>query len=263
MIISPARNFVFVHSRKVAGTSISVALSRDLSANDRVVGNWPEIIDSGGQPNKFVQEALDHFAISKNLHLFKNLLRGRGLVLKPTFINLIVKKYCKALTSCFDIEQGAHQTAYVTREMDPETWENGFKFCFVRNPWEHAVSDFNWRRQRKISRNVTFKEFLIRLKNPSLPDKERIRPPVLTNWPLYTIDDKVVVDFIGRFETLKNDIQIVQKQLGFDLELGMTAFKRGKDTAMMLRSYYDDECINLVEQIYQNEIREFNYSLPF
>ena len=52
MIISYKHKFIFIHCRRVAGTSIETLLSRFLGHNDILIGNWPSCYQSGVIPNK-------------------------------------------------------------------------------------------------------------------------------------------------------------------------------------------------------------------
>jgi len=67
-----------------------------------------------------------------------------------------------------------HARAPYLRKFAPYEWQNYFKFCFVRNPYDHAVSDYKWRIKSKglTQQDVTFREYLLRLKGFNRPDPE-------------------------------------------------------------------------------------------
>ena len=101
-----------------------------------------------------------------------------------------------------------HPAAKDVRDTFPTIWDAYFKFCFVRNPYAHAVSFWKWR-TRSLNRQMGFTEFLKRL-NGDLPndqdDMGRQTPWGLTGWKIYTIDDEIAVDYVGKWRTCRSSI---------------------------------------------------------
>jgi hypothetical protein len=85
-----------------------------------------------------------------------------------------------------------------------------YKFAFVRNPWSRLVSEYKFR--LKYHR-YSFQEFIFsHFPNPGWTDfYSHIRPQTD-----FLFDEKGVqlVDFIGRFEKLQQDFDIVCSRLG-------------------------------------------------
>lgn len=96
-----------------------------------------------------------------------------------------------------------------------------------------------------------FKEWIkIALKNP-------FRQPI--NYPLYTIDGEIVVDFVGKFENLKKDMNYILEKISLPrsgLPREKTTFRNKKKH---YRFYYNKETKKLVEKIYKKEIKLFGY----
>jgi hypothetical protein len=151
-----------------------------------------------------------------------------------------------------------HASASEIRNFAATEWDAYFKFCFVRNPFDRAVSDYKWRTRRKPG--VSFIEFLRRIDDPQRPDPERVVPRPATNWPIYTIDDRVAVDFVGKFENLLEDFaEICDKiQIPFDPHLFPLA-KQGLRREHY-RTYYGQEEKTLVTKLFGSEIDCFDYS---
>ena len=137
MIISRSKKFLFLHSRKTAGTYISSLLYNFLAKNDLVLGTLEDIYNS----NKFkFKNHLDFFNILNINHTYKSFIKtvynrkNFGF-----FINNFYKqKYLKAYIN------PPHMPYSHVAEIFPEC-KNFFKFCFVRNPYDYAVSDYLWR----------------------------------------------------------------------------------------------------------------------
>ena len=85
-----------------------------------------------------------------------------------------------------------------------------FKFGFVRNPWDRVVSLYLRREGIKMSEMMTFEEFARWIQNSS---DTSIHTSVHKNRLDWFTDEtgKVSVDFIGKFENLNTDFEIIKK----------------------------------------------------
>ena len=107
-------------------------------------------------------------------------------------------------------------------------------------------------------------KFLFRLADPHRLDKEKTRPSIITNWSIYTINDKVALDFIGRYENLEKDLEKIENIIGVKLDINSIWSKSNiRKKNKSIAEYYDEQSIELVRQIYKKEIEEFNYKIPF
>lgn len=149
-----------------------------------------------------------------------------------------------------------HPTAIEVRSEFPKEWQEYWKFCFVRNPWDRVVSEYHWANAE--SRGVAFDDFVQRLANADLEDPEQVRPVPADNWSMLAIDGKIVADFIGRFENLAHDMKEVchRLQIPFDSQRfpKLKTSKRGS-----YRPYYSEHTRKLIEQRYWQEISHFGY----
>jgi len=146
-----------------------------------------------------------------------------------------------------------HMPILQIKEMIPiETWNNYFKFCFERNPFDKMVSWY-WDKIYHKKFTKSFREFCLDCSKG------------LRNFPkgfeLYTINDKVVVDFIGKHETLKKDFEYVCKKSGipYQDELPQERSTYRKDPSHY-SEYYDSETKKIVEDHFEKEISLFGYS---
>lgn len=250
-----------MHSRKTAGSSITILLNKDIGSRDIQIGVWPDTLKAGGKYNyhsiSIIRRNLKQIIKeSIKLSFFKKKVK-----IDHNSINKFIKKYA---AQEYGLTKGAHSSAIQVKFFAKEYWDSFFKFAFVRNPWDHAVSDFYWRVKNRNIKDVDFKEFLFRLAAPQRLDKEKTRPPIITNWSIYTINDKVALDFIGRYENLKKDLEKIENIIGVKLNINSIWSKsniRGKNKS--IADFYDEESIELVRQIYKKEIEEFNYQIPF
>jgi hypothetical protein len=156
--------------------------------------------------------------------------------------------------------RGEHPSASEAKSFVGPAWCDYHKFCVVRNPWDHAVSDYHWRASG--CPHVTFKEFLYRLNDPLRPDPEGVRPPVLSNWQIYAIDNHVAADTIIFYEKLTDGLKTLAQKLGIPLDISEVKQKTSFRASRSITEYYDNENIELVRTIYNKEIAFFGYQFP-
>ena len=260
MFLSFEKRFIFLHSRKTSGSAISVALAKQMNASDILLGCWADAIKLGVPLNRQAMLALESRWFEKYFFYCSNFLKNGQFIIYPNQINLMIKRYFSKHTS---LKGAAHSTAGTIKEfVGNEFWEKSFKFTVVRNPWEHAVSDFYWRQCPQ--KGIDFKSFLQICMNTNEADPMSVRPPIISNWPIYTINEKVVCDFICRYENLQDDLKKVEDAIGLDIIKNLTPVKVSqKNKSTSIASFYDQENNGMIEKIYSREIEEFDYSCPF
>lgn len=253
MIVSHRHRFIFLHCRKAAGSSIAAALAPHLGPDDVHLGTWPEALEAGVRPNPRAWRDLAHPAAA--ISFAGRWLRRPGRWARRAHVVDALNgaqrlKYRRALG--FSPE---HAHADRVRAWAPDAWQDYFKFCFVRNPFDRAVSDYVWRTRKTGAGDLTFRAFL-----ECMRDREFSHPAIprhFDNWPIYTIDDRIAVDFVGRFERLEHDLQAVFAQLGLPKPaLGRAkAMARDRDW----RRWYGPAERQRVERLFAREIETFDY----
>ena len=142
-----------------------------------------------------------------------------------------------------------------------ERFEQMFKFCFVRNPWDKVVSEFRFRvftGQTGLSESSDFKEWVTRAYlecDPEVNDWSRMFMPQ-TDW-ISDKDGALIVDFVGRFERLQKDFDIVCARLGIaPIELPWLNASRDDRS---YRQYFDAETKAIVDEVFRSDIEAFKY----
>ena len=192
MIISHSRKFVFVHVYKTAGESIAATLEQSLDRSDFV-----SRVDSRAW-------------------------LGR-----------------RNANNSYD-QLKKHSTALAVREvMESDEWNTYFKFSFVRHPIDRILSLYHYLsgilrdRESSIARRVFYRTPLGRDVDPrnspgarayldSASFSDFIRHPILNETRardpnanfVRDLDGALMLDFVGRFELLGDDLQEVQRRIG-------------------------------------------------
>ncbi len=182
MIISHKHKFIFIKTRKTAGTSIEIALSKHCGPMD--------VITPIATEDEEVRRRLGY--------------RGPQNWEKPWYRygpgNL--RKFLRSGRRA--ARYWNHVSARTIREnIKNEIWTGYFKFCFERNPWDKTVSHFHYYRNKTGARSLTLDEYL-----------KRGIEKTITDHVLYCLDNDVVVDEVCRFEDLQNDFARMAKLIG-------------------------------------------------
>jgi hypothetical protein len=228
MIVSHEHRFIFLKTKKTAGTSIELALSamcgdRDvitplteideaLRANGRGAQNW-RLHGWWGSPRPFFKR-----------RFFKFTAEDYG------FFNHMPAEQARAALN------------------DDKAWRSYFKFAFDRNPWDRQVSFYHHRYRREAT-PPPFANFI--------KGDARAR---INNYEIYSIGGEVAVDFVGRYEKLEDDLKHALAQVGLTLEEPLPRAKTTfRKSAKPYRDYYDADTRAIVGDWYQREIKLLDY----
>ncbi len=182
-----------------------------------------------------------------------------------------------------DPRQGPERLAHLTASeyiscghMSVEKFNSFFKFSFVRNPWSRLVSEYLFCGH---IRRFCFKDFVFyNLPEAGMTDAYRHIMPQYDF--LYDSEGRLLVDFVGRFENLQADFNLICEKLGMQKSklphvnastrkhsnpwgiiiecLSKTKFRQEKHEHYA--DYYDDETREFVSIMYKKDIETFGYT---
>ena len=149
--------------------------------------------------------------------------------------------------------RGHSTAAQIRRHLPAKVYDGLFKFAFVRNPWDRLVSLYYFIQQRPAHRHqrrvaaMTFAEFA---------DEWTRRHDALQKGWVCDGRGKMIVDFVGRMETLEDDFGHIREHLGAaaDLQVLNSSGQR-RD----FRAEYTDEIRDLVADRLAEDIEFFGY----
>ncbi len=152
-----------------------------------------------------------------------------------------------------------HLTLNNIQKIYPDELRNFFKFTFIRNPFSRVASAYcEVMRYRKDLR-----DFLVIYKDSSFKNFLRlIKKNQHTHWmPMNKFFPEKGVDFIGKFESFSDDLDILAKiiDIGF-LKKNKSDSGSFSEKAHYLDFYEDKENIELVSEMYQEDLSRFDYN---
>ena len=154
-----------------------------------------------------------------------------------------------------------------------------FKFAFVRNPWDRFVSlyhnfcgersakneDMSYSGKEKKNKTLFwssdgFEDFCIRCEREPWDGGQMIidEPHFKPQFNFVSINNKIEMDFIGRYENINEDWQELCRHLnieGCSLNAHILSSKRSKD----YRQYYNKQTRECIERMYAKDIESFQY----
>lgn len=140
-------------------------------------------------------------------------------------------------------------------------WERKFTFSFVRNPWDKVVSHYHYRLktgQAGFRGDPPDFNDWVRLayaeKHPLYHDQP-LMFAVQMDW-IADADDRILVDFIGRFENLQGDFDEVCRRIGRD-SLQLPHLKPSKHGHY--RDYYSAQSRDIIARHFERDIRHLGY----
>lgn len=127
-------------------------------------------------------------------------------------------------------------------------WNSYFKFCFERNPFDKAVSLYYWS-TRHIHERPEINAYI-----QSMPASK------LSNWDRYTIDGKIAVNLVARFENLDQELERIANRLGLPRLSLPKAKGKSRNNDQHYSQLLDRQSRAWIETACAREIEIFDYS---
>lgn len=267
MIVSHAHKFIFLKTRKVAGTSMEIALSRYVGPDD--------IVTPISEEDEALRTSLG-YAGPQNC--MPNARTGRIDDTKDTFKNQFARKWSVWLPSLARAQSqnnignasfdGAvagdekfrnHMSAGKVRALlGKRLFKTYLKVSIVRNPYDKTVSAYFWaNRNRSRKSREHFREWLLS------------RVAANKDQKVTHIKNKSIIDFMIRFEHFEKDVTKFAELTGLPTTLyaefrSLSAKGQNRPKDMTTAFMFDDfpEGRKRIEEVFSEDISKFGYSCP-
>jgi hypothetical protein len=223
VIISHEYRFIFVKTRKTAGTSIEVLLGA-IAGDDAVVTPVDPPVAGHVARNYKVPSATARKLLWR--------VRRRAL--------------------------GKNNAAYfnhislngIRHQLGRRRADSYFTFCFERNPWDKVVSGYFFAKGRGEF-DGSLRDYVLHGDLPSDFDKYSVDGKT------------VGVDFVGRYEHLEDDLRAAFDRIGLEHPVSLTREKGNyRPTDARTDVLFDEEMSRRVESVFAREIQAFGYRRP-
>jgi len=162
------------------------------------------------------------------------------------------------------VKQVFHKRAFChhhTRLQDLHAYdgeiEDAYKFAFIRNPYDRAVSYYRFVVRRYSERDLpktwklphvhdSFLDFL----RYAIPNWEVFKPQVF--WT-----EGVEFNYLGRFENFEQDLRAIGKEV--NIKLGKIPVTNASKRHTDYRNYYCEESRGMVEEFFKEDFETFGY----
>lgn len=215
MLISHSHRFIFFHVAKTAGMSIRTALQAHCQEPDYFKIKRPPQMKAG-KPNPF-----------------------------------------------YDVWEALllHATAQdAQKQLSGDTFDQYYKFAFVRNPWDWQVSMYHfilsepthikYQLVKELGGFDAYLDWVVKTDRPYPKGATRLQSTALTDG-----DGKLLVDFVGRYESLAQDFAQLCDRLQIDAKLPHVNRSAHRD----YRGYYNAKSRQLVAEYFRADIELFHY----
>ena len=215
----------------------------------------------------------------KNNILFIHIPKTGGTSIERLFDMVPVKSKipCKeSLYGSITIDDKLYELQHLTySEADKMIDIDGaYSFAFVRNPFDRIVSEYEWLGKKYFSQFEDYCRFIcLREGRPDIkcPGDESYDTDEYFHWffnythytPQYKFvyhNNKIAVDFLGRFENFQNDLKHVLDITNTEYDPAALSKKHNTTKHDHYSTYYTDKLIEMVSVLYKKDLDMFDYS---
>ena len=238
MIINHSKKFIFFANRKTASTSTAIALSSSCNHND--------VITPLGRDEKIRREL--GYQGPTNFNPWWNKINYFKIEAKSKIFKTSANRALKTIGLHTHIEV---KTALDNNYISASTFENYYSFCFIRNPWDHALSQFFELKKDQRLQSLDLDTFI----EGGMLDKF-----ARSCRSIYSDQGNILVKHLYRYENLQETIESIFNDLSLT---GNPQLPRAKSNLRTDKRPYKDllnsNQKNKIEHIFSQEIEWGKY----
>lgn len=229
MIISHKYKFIFIKTRKTAGTSIERYLTKFCNKDDVIT---PRI-----EGDHVPQNHKGYF------NPFKDFIINRKYIFRIAKDFILKNKFYHHIPACL-----------VKSRVPGKVWDNYYKFCFERNPWDKTISHFYMLHSQSKGR-LTFDKYIA--EEDFCHDYNIYTDPLKHN--------KIIVDYVAKYENLSSELSRIFAHLGVPFDGNLNVFAKGqyRKDKRPYQTFFSDkdkhEYKEIIEEEFKKEIKMHGY----
>ena len=246
MIISHKYKFIFIKTRKTAGTSVEIALSRYCGPDDILS---PISLSDEPIRGKFFCRPRNYLRTGSETGLGLNVLwsfASRIEQLRPNTVPFrLRRKWSNWMHSDLIRANNGYYNhmgaAEVKALCESDVWNSYFKFCVDREPVDKTISHYSY-----LSKHSSIDEYL---------DEGE----VCSDFDKYSIDQEICVDKIINFSSLTGELSSVCKDLGIPFDGWIPRAKSGYRAKSLTADMLAEHQIQRIESAFQKEYEALKF----
>lgn len=229
--INHEKKAIFIHIPKTGGSYIGPTLVKYYG----FISYLPLIVNR--RP--------DHDIVCKT-KLFKTVYTGNN-----TYDTSFFNKYLGLIQYCRTSDYLNYHM-----NMDESKWLTYIKFCFVRNPYDRALS--GWKHFDTIfNKKSNFHDYLNNKYNVSDIEYGHIFMSQRTQ--IQDDNGKCGVDIIGKFENLEEDFKLILKKIGFEMILHIPKKENVSNKTGAEKIILERKTVQKINELFADDLELFHY----
>lgn len=200
---------------------------------------------------------------------YKNLLNNKAFPkafteTKSIFIHVPKCAGSSIVRSAYSGHAVTHSPAVWYQNRFEQYYRDYFTFAFTRNPWGRLYSAWSYLiDDKRIKRDKQWREFLLTFRDFNdfvetwLSEENALRQIHFSSQCSF-LEDRfggISLDYIGRYENLKDDVRYISDKIGRDIILSHI----NKSDSTDFRPLYSSKSVDRVADVYKKDIELFGY----
>ena len=157
-----------------------------------------------------------------------------------------------------------HDTALQRRALlGKKRWEKIFSFSVVRNPYDKVGSHYRYRLKTNqtglAETKISLSEWVCRSygdQDPKYYDQPLMFAPC-TTW-LIDEDGKIIVDFVGKLESISKDWETIKRRLNLEVDLPK---HNATSSDNVFQNELSPEAEQIIESHFEEDFERFGYEI--
>lgn len=241
-IVSHKHKYIFLKTRKTAGTSVEAMLAKYAGPDDIL--------------------AISHDVTENSELRTQNSDAPRYSVGISGLRRFVIRSlHQKRMTFILGFYQ--HMTAKEVKEsVGPHIWNNYTKITIERNPYHRLISFWRWRSDW-FRLDIPFEMFALSALSASPWNRTQTKSHGFSNRPFYTLplSKSICCDHVIRYENLESDLTKIADAIGIpkdEVSKSLPTFK-GSGSRYDLEQYYTDKVKAAAQRNFRFEEERFGY----